>query len=133
MKKDAEQARIYADSGISYQMFMLKEVKGTPGEYGARLEMAGAWLVKGEKQNAREQVEMVTKALGDSLFTYQWSGLVQSLGYHYTRLREQQMAVECLEFLVSKNILTAAYIRIDPFYKDLAGYPPFEELIKKGN
>jgi len=133
MKKDAEQARVYADSCISYQMSMLKEVKGTPGEYGARLEMAGAWLVKGEKQNAREQVEMVTKALGDSLFTYQWSGLVQSLGYHYTRLREQQMAVECLEFLVSKNILTAAYIRIDPFYKDLAGYPPFEELIKKGN
>jgi tetratricopeptide (TPR) repeat protein len=137
MKRDGKQARIYADSCISYQMSILKEVKGTPREYGARLEMAGAWLVKGEEKKAREQVEIVTKALGDSLFALLWAqpprGLLLPLSYCYTRLGENQKAVECLEFLVSKNIVTPAYIRIDPFYKDLAGYPPFEELIKKDN
>jgi len=39
--------------------------------------------------------------------------------------------VRMLDFLVKNNFMTPSYIKLHPWYKNLAGYPAFEELINQ--
>jgi hypothetical protein len=88
------------------------------------------YALKGESRKAVEQAERVRKSLGTSLLTVPWSGVVFSLSFVYSLTGQKEEAVRMLEFLVKKNITTPAYIKLHPWYKNLAGYPAFEELIK---
>jgi len=129
---DKRQAEIYLDSSIQFNYSLLGEFEGTPTGYWARLGMASAYALKGERKKGLEQIDLVRKKIGDSFLSHYWSEAVRELSFTYAALDQKAEAVEMLEFLVKNNYLTPAGIKLNPFYKNLAGYPPFEELIKKG-
>jgi hypothetical protein len=52
------------------------------------------------------------------------------LSFVYSLNGQKEEAVRMLDFLVKINIITPAYIKLHPWYKNLAGYPAFEELVK---
>ena len=130
MKGNKKQAEIYLDSCIQFNRPLIKEFEGMPNEYGYRIRIALVYALKGESRKAVEQAERVRKSLGTSLLTVPWSGVVFSLSFVYSLTGQKEEAVRMLEFLVKKNITTPAYIKLHPWYKNLAGYPAFEELIK---
>ena len=80
-----------------------------------------------------EQAENVRSSLGESLLSVEWAfardiGLPLSFVYSLTGQKEE--AVRMLDLLVKNNIITPAYMKLHPWYKNLAGYPAFEELIR---
>jgi serine/threonine protein kinase/tetratricopeptide (TPR) repeat protein len=125
-----EQAEIYLDSCIQFNQPLVKEFQGLPYEYTSRLRIALAYSLKGESRKALEQAERVKGSLGESLLTVQWASWSKSLSFVYSMTGQKEEAVEMLEFLVKENFTTPAYIKLHPWYKNLAGYPAFEELIK---
>jgi adenylate cyclase len=132
MKGNKKQAEIYLDSCIQFSLPLIKEFEGLPNEYYSRLRMGLAYALKGESRKALEQVERVRKSLGESLLSVEWAdrGVVQNISFIYSLTGQKQEAVRMLDFLVKNNIITRAYIKLHPWYKNLAGYPAFEELIK---
>ncbi len=130
MKGNKKQAEIYLDSCIQFNRPLIKEFEGMPNEYGYRIRIALVYVLKGESRKAVEQAERVRKSLGTSLLTVLWSGDVSSLSFVYSLIGQKEEAVRMLDFLVKNNFLTPAYIKLHPWYKNLAGYPAFEELIK---
>jgi non-specific serine/threonine protein kinase len=130
MKGNKKQAEIYLDSCIQFNQPLIKEFEGMPHEYGHRIRIALAYALKGESRKALEQAERVRKSLGTSLLTVRWSGEVSSLSFVYSLIGQKEEAVRMLEFLVKNNFTTPAYIKLHPWYRNLAGYPAFEELIK---
>jgi len=131
MRGNKKQAEIYLDSCIQFNRPLIKEFEGLPDEYYRRLRIALAYALKGESRKALEQVNRVKKSLGNSLLTVEWSGAVWSLSYIYSFTGQKEEAVHMLEFLVKNNLMTPAYIKLDSWFKNLAGYPAFEELIKR--
>ena len=130
MKGNKNQAGIYLDSCIEFNQPLIKEFQGLPYEYYSRLRVGLAYALKGESRKAVEQAERVRKSLGTSLLTVRWSGEASSLSFVYSLIGQKEEAVRMLDFLVKNNITTPAYIKLHPWYKNLAGYPTFEELIK---
>jgi tetratricopeptide (TPR) repeat protein len=131
MRGNKRQAEIYLDSCIQFNQPLIKEFEGLPGEYYCRLRIALAFALKGESKKALEQAERVKKSLGNSLLTVEWSGAVWNLNDVYAITGQKEEAVRVLEFLVKNNIVTRAYIKLHPWYKNLSGYPAFEELINQ--
>ena len=131
-KGDRKQTEVYADSILLYNQTIISEFKDMPIEYGARLGMGSAYALKGEKKKALEQIDLVRKKIGNSFLSHYWSEYVQELSSTYAVLGQKAEAVQMLQFLVKNNYSSPAFIKIHPLYKNLAGYPPFEELIKKG-
>jgi serine/threonine protein kinase/Tfp pilus assembly protein PilF len=130
VKGNKRQAEIYLDSSIRFNQPLIKEFQGLPNEYYSRLKIALAYALKGESRRALEQVNGVKKSLGKSLLTVEWSGLVSELSFVYALTGQKEEAVRMLDFLVKNNFITPAFIKLHPWYKNLAGYPAFEELIK---
>jgi non-specific serine/threonine protein kinase len=133
MKGNKKKAEIYLDSCIQFNQPLIKEFQGFPNEYYSRLRMGLAYALKGESRRALEQAERVRSSLGESLLSVEWAyqgGIVQPLSFVYSLIGQKEEAVRMLEFLVKNNIITPAYIKLHPWYKNLAGYPAFEELIK---
>ncbi len=126
-----KQAEIYLDSCIQFNLPLIKEFEGLPNEYYSRLRIALAYSLKGESKKALEQAERVKKSLGNSLLTVEWSGAVWSLSYVYSATGQKEEAVRMLEFLVKNNFMTPAYIKLEPSFENLSGYPAFEELINR--
>jgi tetratricopeptide (TPR) repeat protein len=131
MKGNKKQAEIYLDSCIQFNLPLIKEFEGLPNEYYSRLRVGLAYALKGESRKAVEQAERVRKSLGTSLSTVRWSGEVSSLSFVYSLIGQKEEAVRMLKFLVKINYYNPAYIRLHPWYKNLAGYPAFEELINR--
>ncbi len=131
MKGNKKQAEIHLDSCIQFNLPLIKEFQGLPNEYYSRLRIGLAYALKGESRKAVEQAERVRKSLGTSLLTVRRSGVVSSLSFVYSLIGQKEEAVHMLEFLVKKNITTPAYIKLHPWYKNLSGYPAFEELINR--
>ena len=130
MKGNKRQEEIYLDSCIQFNRPLIKEFENLPTEYYSRLRIGLAYAFKGESKKALEQVNRVKKSIGESLLTVEWYDLVWQLSFIYALTGEKEEAVHMLDFLVKNNIMTPAYIKLDPYYKNLAGYPAFEELIK---
>jgi TolB-like protein/Tfp pilus assembly protein PilF len=131
MKGNKKQAEIYLDSCIQFNLPLIKEFQGVPNEeYGYRVRIALVYALKGESRKAVKQAERVRKSLGTSLLTMRWFGVVSSLSFVYSLIGQKEEAVRMLEFLVKNNFTTPAIIKLHPWYKNLAGYPAFEELIK---
>jgi non-specific serine/threonine protein kinase len=133
MRGNKKQAEIYLDSCIQFNQPLVKEFEGLPNEYDSRLRIALAYSLKGESRKALEQAERVRSNLGDSLLSVEWAfwwGSVQPLSFVYSLNGQKEEAVRMLDFLVKNNIITPAYIKLHPWFKNLAGYPAFEELIK---
>jgi len=131
MKGNKKQAEIYLNSCIQFNQPLVKEFEGLPYGYYSRLRIALASALKGESKKALEQVNRVEKSLGKSLLTVEWSDLVLQLSFVYSLTGQKEEAVHMLKFLVKINYATPAYIKLHPWYKNLAGYPAFEELIKR--
>ena len=131
MKGNQKQAQIYLDSSIQFNRPLVKEFENLLSEYYARLRIALAYALKGESKKALEQVNRVKKSIGESLLTVEWYDLVWQLSFIYALTGEKEEAVRMLNFLVKNNIMTPAYIKLDPYYKNLAGYPAFEALINR--
>jgi len=134
MKGNKRQAEIYFDSCIQFNKPLVKEFEGLPYEYQSRLRIALAYALRGESRKALEQAERVRKNLGESLLSVEWAvdrGIPQPLSFVYSLTGQKEEAVRMLDFLVKNNIITRAYIKLHPWYKNLAGYPAFEELIKR--
>jgi serine/threonine protein kinase/Flp pilus assembly protein TadD len=133
MRGNKEQAELYLDSCIQFYQPLVKEFKNLPFEYIGRSRMALAYALKGESRKALEQAERVKKSLGESLFSVGFAKgweVVRPLSFVYSLTGQKEEAVKLLDFLVKNNIITPAYIKLHPWYKNLAGYPAFEELIK---
>ncbi len=133
MKGNKKQAEIYLDSCIQFNQPLIKEFQGLPNEYYSRLRIGLAYALKGESRRALEQAERVRSSLGESLLSVEWAyggGIVQPLSFVYSLIGQKEEAVRMLDFLVKNNIITPAYIKLHPWYKNLAGYPAFEELLK---
>jgi serine/threonine protein kinase/Tfp pilus assembly protein PilF len=134
MRGDKKQEGLYLDSCIRFNRSLVKEFEGLPNEYTSRLRIALAYSLKGESGKALEQVERARKSLGESLLSIEWAygrDIVPPLSFVYSLTGQKEEAVRILEFLVKQNIITSAYIKLHPWYKNLAGYPAFEELIKQ--
>ncbi|MCJ7459415.1 MAG: protein kinase [candidate division Zixibacteria bacterium] len=132
MRGNKKQAEIYLDSCIQFNQPLVKEFEGLPEEYQSRLRIGLAYALKGESRKALEQAERVRSGLGESLFSMEWAydrGIVRPLSFVYSLTGQKQEAVRMLDFLVKNNIITPAYIKLHPWYKNLAGYPAFEELM----
>jgi tetratricopeptide (TPR) repeat protein len=132
MKGNKRQAQAYADSCLQIHQPLVGEFEDLPNEYLSRLRIALAYALKGDSRKALEQVESVRNSLGESVFTLEWA-LGQELGlplsFVYSLAGEKEEAVRLLNFLVKINMITPAYIKLHPWYRNLAGYPAFEELI----
>ena len=132
MKGNKKQAEIYLDSCIQFNLPLVKEFEGLPNEYQSRLRIGLAYALKGEYRKALEQAERVRGDLGGSLLSVEWAygrDIVEPLSYVYSLTGQKEEAVQMLDFLVKSNIITPSYIKLHPWYKNLAGYPAFEELI----
>jgi non-specific serine/threonine protein kinase len=133
IRGNEKQAEIYLDSCIQFNQALVKEFQGLPNEYVSRLRIALAYALKGESRKALEQAESVRSSLGESLLSEEWASdrdVVRALSFVYSLTEQKEEAVRMLDFLVKNNIITPAYIKLHPWYKNLAGYPAFEELIK---
>jgi non-specific serine/threonine protein kinase len=134
IKGNKKQAEIYLDSCIQFNQPLIKELEGLPYEYQSRLRIALAYALKGEFRLALEQAERVRKSLGESLLSvvsaYDWN-IPQPLSCIYSLTGQKEKAVHILEYLSKINFITPAYIKLHPWYKNLAGYPAFEELINQ--
>jgi serine/threonine protein kinase/tetratricopeptide (TPR) repeat protein len=134
MRGDRKQAEIYLDSCIRFNQPLIKEFEGLPDEYYSRLRIALAYSLKGESRKALEQVERVRSSLGESVFTVDWAygrNIVVPLSFVYSLTEQKEEAVRLLDFLVKNNIITPAYIKLHSWYKNLSGYPAFEELVNR--
>jgi serine/threonine protein kinase/Flp pilus assembly protein TadD len=135
MKGNKKQAEIYLDSCIQFNQPLVKEFEGMPIEYSSRLRIALAYSLNGESRKALEQAERVKSSLGKSLLSVKWANpdwaIPQQVSFVYSLTEQKEQAVRILEFLVKINYYTPAYIKLHPWYKNLAGYPAFEELIKQ--
>ncbi len=134
VRGDKKQAEIYLDSCIQFNRPLVKEFEGLPDEYYSRLRIGLAYSLKGESRKALEQAESVRSSLGESLFSVEWAlsrDIVLPLSFVYSLTGQKEEAVRVLDFLVKQNIITPAYIKLHPWYKNLAGYPAFEELINR--
>jgi TolB-like protein/tetratricopeptide (TPR) repeat protein len=134
MRGNKKQAEAYLDSCIQLNQPLVKEFEGLPYGYQSRLRIALAYALKGESRKALEQAESVRSSLGESLLSVEWAydrGIVQPLSFVYSLTGQKEEAVRVLEYLVKINMVTPAYIKLHPWYKNLAGYPAFEELIKE--
>jgi non-specific serine/threonine protein kinase len=134
MRGNKKQAETYLDSCIQFNQPLVREFEGFPNEYYSRLRIALAYALKGESRKALEQAESVRGSLGESLFSVEWAsgrdiGLPLSFVYSLTGQKEE--AVRMLDFLVKINYYSPAYIGLHPWFKNLAGYPAFEELISR--
>ncbi len=133
MKGNEKQAEIYFDACIQLNQPLIKEFEGLPYEYSIRLRIGLAYALKGEYGNALEQAQSVKSSLRGSLLSILWANsdwaIIQPLSFVYSLAREKEEAVRVLDFLVKNNNITPAYIKLHPWYKNLAGYPAFEELI----
>jgi non-specific serine/threonine protein kinase len=132
MRGNKNQAGIYLDSCIEFNQPVIKEFQGLPDEYTSRLRIGLADALKGESKKALEQAERVKRSLGESLLSVEWAdrGVVQNISFIYSLTGQKKEAVRMLDFSVKQNITTPAYIKLHPWFKNLAGYPAFEELIK---
>jgi serine/threonine protein kinase/Tfp pilus assembly protein PilF len=133
MRGNKKQAEIYLDSCIQFNQPLIKEFEGLPYEYYSRLRIALAYSLKGESRKALEQAESVRNSLGESLLSVEWAfgrGIVIPLSFVYSLTGQKEEAVRMLDFLVKNNIITPAYIKLHPWFRNLSGYPAFEELIK---
>jgi Tfp pilus assembly protein PilF len=134
MRGNEKQAELYLDSCIQFNQPLVEEFENLLPEYYARSRMALAYALLGESRKALEQADRVKKSLGESLLSVKWAisdwVILQPLSFVYSLTGQKEEAVQILEFLAKNNILTPAYIKLHPFYKNLAGYPAFEELIK---
>jgi serine/threonine protein kinase/Tfp pilus assembly protein PilF len=131
MKRNKKQAEIYLDSCIKFNQPLIKEFENLPNEYTSRLRIGLAYALKGESRKALEQAEKVRKSLGESLMSVESAHRVlQDISFIYSLTGQKKETVRMLDFLVKNNIITPAYIKLHPFYKNLSGYPAFEELIR---
>jgi tetratricopeptide (TPR) repeat protein len=133
VKGNKRQAEIYLDSCIQFNQPLVKVFEGMPYEYNSRLRIALAYALKGESRKALEQAERVRKSLGKSLLSVEWAfarGITGHLSFVYSLTGQKEEAVHILEYLLKINFITPAFIKLHPWYKNLAGYPAFEELIK---
>ena len=136
MKGEKRQAEIYLDSCIQFNQPLIKEFENLPEEYRRRLRIGLVYALKGETKKALAQAEKVSESLGDSLLTiYSVSSFstffVQDLSEIYSLTGQKEKAVSMLKFLVEKNCMSPAFIKLHPFYKNLAGYPEFEALVNR--
>jgi len=135
MRGNKKEAEIYLDSCIQFNQPLIKEFEGLPDEYYRRSRMALAYALKGESRQALEQADRIKKIVGESLPREEWGtrggrGIIREISFVYSLTGQKEEAVRMLEFLVKNNFMTPAYIKLHPWYKNLAGYPAFEELIK---
>jgi serine/threonine protein kinase/tetratricopeptide (TPR) repeat protein len=132
LRGNKKQADIYLDSCIQLNQPLVEEFENLPTEYYARSRIALAYSFKGESRKAIEQAERVKRSLGESLFSMEWAyrGVIQNISFIYSLTGQKEEAVRMLDFLVKINYYTPAYIKLHPWYKNLSGYPAFEELIK---
>jgi tetratricopeptide (TPR) repeat protein len=134
MKGNRKQAETYLDSCIQFNQPLVREFEGFPDEYRSRLRIASAYALKGESRKALEQAESVRSSLGESVLSVEWAAgrdIVLPLGFVYSLTGQKEEAVRMLDFLVKINYYSPAYIRLHPWFKNLAGYPGFEELISR--
>jgi non-specific serine/threonine protein kinase len=133
MRGNKKQAEIYLDSCIQFNQPLIKEFEGFPNEYQSRVRIALVYALKGESKKALEQEERMRKSLGESLLSLEWAygrNIVLPLSFVYSLTGQKEEAVRMLKYLVKINMMTPAYIKLHPWYRNLAGYPAFEELIK---
>jgi TolB-like protein/Tfp pilus assembly protein PilF len=134
MRGNKKQAESYWDSCIEFNQPLIKEFEGLRDEYYGRSRMAFAYALKGELEKSLEHAEMVRKNLGASLLNVEWAmdrPVIALLSFIYSLTGQKEESVRMLEFLVKNNIITPAYIKLHPWYENLAGYPAFEELTKR--
>lgn len=131
MREDEKLAHSYLDSSLDLLEPMIKELKGTPGEFGVRSAMALVFSIKEERDNALEEINVVTESLGDSLLTVEWSQVASLLSLAYVLLDKKAEAVESIRFLLENNLTSLPTLRLHPVYKKLEGYPPYDELISQ--
>jgi serine/threonine protein kinase/Tfp pilus assembly protein PilF len=131
IRGNKKQAEIDLDSCIQFNRPLIKELEGLPDEYYCRLRIALAYALKGESRKALEQAERVKGSLGESLLKMKsaifWH-VVRPLSFVYSLAGQKEKAVRMLDFFVMNDLMTPAYIKLHPWYKNLAGYPAFEEL-----
>jgi serine/threonine protein kinase/tetratricopeptide (TPR) repeat protein len=120
------------DSCIEYNLPMVREFEDMRDEYYCRSRIALAYALKGESSKALEQAEIVQRKLGKTLLSLEWTvdrEIIKLLSFIYSLTGHREDALPLLDFLHENNRISSAFLRLHPFYKRLAGYPPFERLI----
>jgi len=133
MRGNKKQAEIHLDSCVQFNQPLVKEFANLPSEYVSRLRMGLAYALKEESGQALEQVESVKKSIGESLLNVGWvlGDILPNISFICSFTGQKEEAVRILDFLVEINYYSPAYIRLHPWFKNLYGYPAFEELINQ--
>ncbi len=124
---DSARARAYADTALSIYESQLSSAPNN-GELHVRIGLAEAWL--GHKEAAiREGIR------GAALVSIKENAVDGAYLQHqlvriYIALGEPQKALDELEPLMHRYILSPAWLRIDPNFDPLRGHPRFQRLLR---
>lgn len=125
---DQEREYLYADSARVILERQQTDLEGQPIFHG-QLGMAYAGLRRPDEAlaHARLAVELLprTREAWDAQF------LVTNLAKILIIFEEQEAAIDQLELLLKiPGLITVAYLRIDPVWVPLQGYPRFQQLVR---
>jgi len=131
LRGDRARARTLADTaraGIS------RTLEGAPNDPQRTVFLALALAYAGRKSEALETAERAEKLVDGMRDDYVEPYLRHVLARLYLHTGERDKAVDLLEKLLARPyFLTRAWLRIDPSFAPLKGYPRFERLVASGS
>jgi tetratricopeptide (TPR) repeat protein len=133
MKGNKNRARALLDACIDFNRPLVSEFEGYRDEYYFRTQIALAYALMDEPDKALREVEFVKQKLGDGLLRVEWTfdrDIIQLLSFVYALTDRKEEAVTLLDYELKNHIVAPALIRQRSVFGNLAGYPPFEELMK---
>jgi tetratricopeptide (TPR) repeat protein len=131
LRGDRARARTLADSA---RAGLARTLEGAPNDPQRTVFLALALAYAGRKSEALETAERAEKLVDGMRDDYVEPYLRHVLARLYLHTGERDKAVDLLEKLLARPyFLTRAWLRIDPSFAPLKGYPRFERLMASGS
>ncbi|MFL5515238.1 MAG: protein kinase domain-containing protein [Gemmatimonadales bacterium] len=131
LRGDRARARALADTA---RAGFVRTLEGTPTDPQRTVILALALAYAGQKPQALETARRAEELIGTVRDDYTVPYLRHVLARIYVLTGERDKAVDQLEKLLARPYFaTRAWLRIDPSFAPLKGYPRFDKLVASGN
>jgi tetratricopeptide (TPR) repeat protein len=124
---DRLRARAYADTALSAYRAQLASAPDN-AELHVRIGLAEAWV--GHKEAAIREGTRGVALLPITVNAIDGAYLQHQLVRIYLALGEREKALDTLEPLMERYILSPAWLSIDPTFRPLRGHPRFQRLLQ---